>query len=159
MSRTVATRVIQAPVATVFNTVADVRQLAQALPVITNVEFLTSTTSGVGTRYRQTRGTDSRAATYEMEVTEFVPNDHVRIVTQPGGTVWDSVFSVTPAGADRTALTLAMEGHTTRLLSRLLNFMIGGMLRRAIEADMDKIAAYCERIAGEAATPADGRSG
>jgi hypothetical protein len=60
MSRTVATRVIQAPLSTVFNTVSDVRQLAQALPVITNVEFLTSTTSGVGTRYRQTRGTDSR---------------------------------------------------------------------------------------------------
>ena len=149
MGRTVATRVIRAPLAVVFNTVSDVRRLAQALPVIRNVEFLTTTTSGVGTRYRQTRGTGSRAATYEMEVTEFVPNDHVRIVTQPAGTVWDSVFSVSPVSPDRTTLTLVMEGRTQRFLSIVLNFLIAGMLKRAVESDMNKITAYCEHLARE----------
>jgi hypothetical protein len=127
--------------------VSDVRQLSRALPVIVNVEFLTSSTSGVGTRYRQTRGTGRRASTYEMEVTEFVPDEHVRIVTQPAGTVWDTVFSVRPAPNDSTSLTLAMEGRTRRPLSMVLNFIIKGMLQRAVEADMDKIATYCEGAA------------
>lgn len=30
----------------------------------------------------------------ELEVTEFVENDHVRYVTDSHGTVWDTVMSV-----------------------------------------------------------------
>lgn len=131
MARTVATRTIAAPIGVVFNTVADPQQLRKAVPRMGNIELLSER------RYRQ--------GSYVMEITEYVPNDHVRVVTQPAGTVWDSVFAVRPVGQD-TVLTLTMEGRTNRLRSKILNFMIRGMLKRAVESDMDSIKAFCEAL-------------
>ena len=129
MARTVATRTIAAPIDLVFSTVADPRQLRKAVPRMGEIELLSDR------RYRQ--------GSYIMDVVEFVPNDHVRVVTQPAGTIWDSVFAVRPGGQG-TVLTLTMEGRTKRLRSMILNFMIRGMLKRTIEHDMDSIKAFCE---------------
>ena len=64
-------------------TIAAPIELRKAVPRMGDVEFLSDR------RYRQ--------GSYVMEIIEYVPNDHVRVVTQPAGTVWDSVFAVRPA--------------------------------------------------------------
>lgn len=54
MARIVVTRVINAPIDVVFNTVAHFQQFSAALPHIVNFEFLSDSETGIGTRLRET---------------------------------------------------------------------------------------------------------
>jgi len=148
MGRTTVSRTIQAPIETVFDAVAHIENFSKAVPHITKVEFLSDTRSGVGTRFRETRLMGSREASTELEVTEYVPNDHVRLVTDQAGTVWDTVFTVRPADAGAVELTMVMDANAHRLMAKIMNPLIKGMIRRHIEKDMDAVKAYCEQNAG-----------
>lgn len=144
MTRTVVTRTINAPIERVFSVVADIRNFSQAIPHIEKVEFLSESQLGVGTRFRETRLMKGREATVELEVTEYVTNDHVRLVSDAHGTVWDTLFTVEEADG-KTTLTMVMDAKAKRLLAKLMNPMIKGMIQKAVEADLDSVKAYCER--------------
>jgi len=143
MTRIAVIRTISAPIDKVFATVADIRQLSKALPHIVQFEFLSEIQSGIGTRFRETRLMNDKEATTELEVTEYVENDHVRMIADSHGTVWDSTFTVTSADG-KTTLTLVMDAKAYKLLSRLLNPLIKGMVTKAVEKDMDLVKAFCE---------------
>ncbi len=146
MARWVVTRTIAAPVDRVFSTVADIAQFSRAIPQIVRVEYLSDVRSGVGTRFRETRLMKSKEITTELEVTEWVGDDHVRLLADSHGTVWDSVFMVRQEqGA--TVLTLTMDALAGGLIPRLMTFFIRGMVQRALEGDMDSVKAFCEREA------------
>lgn len=149
MPRTTVTRTIQAPVHVVFNTISDIRQFRQAIPHIVKIEFLTSQQSGVGTRFNETRTMRGREITTPQEVTELVENDHVRMVSDTHGTVWDTVFTVRPVDS-HTELTLVMEARPYKLMPRIMNQLIKGMVRKAIEQDLDLLKAFCEKQAAAA---------
>lgn len=136
-------RRIDAPLETVFQTVADIRNFSKAAPDITNVEFLTEQQSGVGTRFRETRMMNGREAQTELEVTEFVENDRIRLVSDAGGTVWDTVFAVKPVG-NSTELTMAMEIRPYRWLAKLFMPLIRGTVVKGVERDLDCVKDYCE---------------
>jgi len=144
MPRTVVTRTINAPIDSVFKTVADIKQFSQANPKIVNVEFLSDLKSGVGTRFRETRLMNGHKATTELEVTEFVENERVRLVADSGGTIWDTVFTVKPEHG-QTVLTMTMDANAYKLLSKVMNRLIGGMIKKAVEQDMDAVKKYCEK--------------
>ncbi len=143
MSTTIVKRSIAAPVDVVFRAVADVNQFSQALQHIVKVEFLSETKTGLGTRFRETRLLHGKENTTELHVTEFVENDHVRLVADSQGTVWDTVFTVRPAD-EKTLLTMRMDAHSKSLATRALVFLISGLVRRAIEKDLDAVKAFCE---------------
>jgi len=146
VARWVVTRTIAAPVDRVFSTVADIAQFSRAIPQIVRVEYLSDVRSGVGTRFRETRLMKSKEITTELEVTEWVGDDHVRLLADSHGTVWDSVFMVRQEqGA--TVLTLTMDALAGGLIPRLMTFFIRGMVQRALEGDMDSVKAFCEREA------------
>ena len=84
-----------------------------------------------------------REVTEELEVTEYVPHEHVRIVADTNGTVWDTVFRVEPRG-DQTELTITMDAKAYKLLPKLVNPLIKGMIQKAIGSDADAIKRYCE---------------
>ena len=84
-----------------------------------------------------------KEATVELEVTEFVENEHIRIVSDTNGTVWDTVFTVAPVG-DQTRLDMVMDAKAYKLLPKLMNPIIKGMIQKAIEQDMDSVKIYCE---------------
>ncbi len=136
-------RTIDAPVDLVFRTVSDITSFSQAVPHIEKVEFLTEQKTGVGTRFRETRLMNGRQAATELEVTEHVENERVRMVADSHGTVWDSVFTVKPDGGG-TELTLTMEGTAYKLVSKVMNVMIKNMIGKALEQDMDSVKIYCE---------------
>ena len=137
------TRTIAAPLERVFQTVSDVRNFRSAVPHITNIEFLSEQQVGAGTRFRETRVTKGREQTVELEIAEYVENDRVRMISDAGGTVWDTLFTVS---GDSTSVTLAMQmdikPHT--LFARILTPLIRGMVAKAVEADMDSVKAHCE---------------
>ncbi len=144
MTWIVVERKTEAPIDRVFQTVAHIKQFQQAVPHIVKVELLSDTESGVGTRFRETRLVNGKEATTELETTEYVANDRVRMAADSHGTVWDTVFAVTAAGGV-TTLTLSMDARPHKLLPRLMNPLIKGMVTKAVERDMDLVKEYCEQ--------------
>jgi len=136
-------REIAAPPSRVFSAVADPQVFADAIPAVSGIEFLGDQTSGAGTRFRETRSMKGKDVSTELEITEYEPDARVRIVSDVNGTVWDSVFSVVPT-SDGATLTLVMEARPYQVLPRLLTPLIMGMVRKALEADMNSIKAHCE---------------
>lgn len=134
---------IGAPVEEVFDTVAHIENFSKAVPYITNIEILSDQTRGVGTRFRETRVLRGRQASTELEVTEYIENEKIRLVADEGGSVWDSTFTVSAAEAG-SELTLVMEARAHTLLARILNPITKGIIRKSIEGDMDAVQAYCE---------------
>ena len=146
MPRGVVTRTIAAPIETVFGTVADISRFSRAIPQIVKVEFLWVVHSGVGTRFGETRLRRGMVVSPELVVTVGNEHDRVRLVADPHGTIWDSVFLVR-RGQGGTVLTLTMDSRATGVIPRVLTFFIRGMVQKALEGDMDSVKAYCEREA------------
>lgn len=146
MANVTVTRSIDAPVDVVFRTVAHVEQFSQAVPGILRVEFLSEVKSGVGARFRETRVMMGREASTELEVTEYVENERVRIVSEAGGALWDTVFTVAPDG-EGTELKMVMEARPRSMGARMTLPLIIGTVRKAIEQDMDAVKSFCERPA------------
>ena len=144
MSQTVITRIINAPADRVFETVAHIDQFSKAVPDIVRVELLSEQKRGAGTRFKETRLMKGREATAELEVTEYHPHDRVRFVSDEGGVVWDTVFTMSPSDEDGTQLTMVMDATPHKLLPKLLNPLMMGMVKKAIERDMDAVKTYCE---------------
>ena len=127
----------------VFRAVADVEQFSQAVPGILRVEFLSEVKSGVGARFRETRMMMGREASTELEVTEYVENERVRIVSEAGGALWDTVFTVAPDGK-RTELKMVMDARPQTPSARMTVPLIIGTVRKAVEEDMDAVKSFCE---------------
>ncbi|MEM9907437.1 MAG: SRPBCC family protein [Cyanobacteria bacterium P01_D01_bin.44] len=144
MTRTTITHLIDAPVEQVFTTVADISQYSQAVPHITKIEYLSDQKTGVGTRFRETRLMKGKEAVTELEVTEYIENDRVRLVSDSHGTVWDTVFTVRP-DSGQTTLTMVMDAKAYQLLPKLINPFIKGMIKKAIMQDMNAVKTYCEQ--------------
>ena len=137
-------RSIQASPDRVFRTVADPEEFQKAIPGGSTVEFLTPVRNAVGAKFRATRVTNGKSAAFDQEVTEYVPGQKVRLVNVTHGTEWDSVFEVKRAGPG-TELALTMDARPGHLLGRIMNRLIGGMVQKALDQDMDAVKAYCEK--------------
>ena len=141
--RWTSSRIIHATPARVFRTVADPEEFQRAIPGGSQVEYLTPSRTGVGVKFRATRLMKGKPTTFEQEVTEFVPNEKIRLVNITHGTVWDSTFSVR-AESGGTVLTLTMDARAEQLLARVMTRLIAGILQKALDTDMDAVKAYCE---------------
>ena len=143
MPRMIVNRTIAAPIDLVFRTVAEIEHFSKAIPDIVKIEMLSDVNKGVGTRFRETRLMRGKEVSTELEVTEYVENERVRIVTDTHGTVWDTVFVVKEADG-ATELTMTMDAKAYKLLPRLMNPLICGMIKKAVAKDMDAVKSYCE---------------
>jgi uncharacterized protein YndB with AHSA1/START domain len=142
------TRTIAAPPEHVFRTISDIREYRKVQPTIVDVEFLTPTHSGVGTRFRETRMMGKRRVSTVLEVAEYSPPTRVRMLSEAGGVLWDTIFTVAPhANPGTTELTMVMEATPRNLLARLMMPMLKGMVTKAVAADLDVVKLGCERRA------------
>ncbi len=140
----IVSRTIKAPIDRVFQTVADIQHFSKAVPRVVKYEILSPVESGVGTRFRETSRMKGKEQTTELEVTEYVPNEHVRMVADSHGVIWDSVFTVKPE-RDHTALTLAMDARAYKFLPRLMYPLMYKMIAKAVASDMDSVKEFCEK--------------
>lgn len=140
-------RFIKAPVETVFGVFSDVTVLAKAVPHMKKVEFLTEQKSGLGTRFRETRLMGSREMQTELEITEFVRDDRIRMIADSHGTVWDTIFQVA-ADEDGTKLTTTMCARAHKILPRLMNPFMKRLFKKGVEKDMDLVKEFCESDQG-----------
>lgn len=86
---------------------------------------------------------NGRVASTVLEVTEYEENEKVRIVSDTGGAVWDTLFTTRPSDTG-TELGMVMEARPHTLLARISTPMVKGMVARAIEADLEAVKEYCE---------------
>ena len=148
MGVTKVRRTINAPVEKVFETISRIDQFSQAIPQITNVELLTEQTHGLGTKFKETRVMNGREATVQLECTEYNENESVRMVSDEGGTVWDTVFRTVSVDG-QTELSLEMESRPYKLMAKLMVPMISKVVSKAVERDMDSVKAFCEAKVNE----------
>lgn len=144
MSRIKITKTINAPVGFVFRTISDIQKFSEAVPDIINIEMLSNNTSGVGTRFRETRLMNGKEVSTELEVTEYEENKLIRLFADSHGTVWDSLFRVKERGG-KTELVLVMEANAYKLMPKLINLLMKKIMKRAIEKDMDAVKQFCEK--------------
>lgn len=144
MTRTTITRNIAAPVELVFRTIADISNYSEVIPQIVGFEMVSGDKPAVGTRFRETRLMKGKEMTTELEITEYLENDRIRMVADSHGTVWDTLFTV-KQGQGQTELNITMEARAHKLLPKLINPFIKGMIRNLIAKDMDAVKAHCER--------------
>ncbi|MDX1641664.1 MAG: hypothetical protein R3220_08190, partial [Balneolaceae bacterium] len=78
-----------------------------------------------------------------LEVTEYVENEKVRLVSDTQGTVWDSVFRVEDLEGG-TELTLEMKAKPYKFFARIMNLFLKGFMKKALAKDMDAVKQYCE---------------
>jgi len=146
MSMSVVTRTIAAPVEIVFKTVSEVSEFSKAVPHLVEIEFVSDSRTGVGTVFRETREINGKRSTVELEITEFVPNERIRLVADSHGTIWDSVYTL--SGADGgTALQLTLNARAYTMAARIMNPLVRGIVQKALEKDMDAVKDYCEKLA------------
>lgn len=138
---------ISAPVETVFDAIAHVENFSRAVPAVHSVEFLSTTQRGVGTRFEETRETNGRVGKTVLEVTEYVENERVRIVSDAGGALWDTLFT-TMGTADGTELMMVMDARPHTILARITTPMVKGLVAKGIDADLSAVKSYCEGPVG-----------
>ena len=143
---------IDAPAELVFATISDIRTYAKAVPHIEDIAFLSETQTGLGTRFRETRRTGGKVMSTELEVTEFVENDRLRLVADSHGTVWDTLFVVAPRNG-ASELSVTMEARAYAVLARLAMPAMKSASGEAVERDMEAVKAYCERLDREGRAP------
>ena len=137
-------RVISASAQSVFLAIADIENLPQARPHILSIEFLSDQKSGVGTRYRETRRKGKGTEQTELEVTELVENEKVRLVSNAGGTIWDTTFAIAPL-ENQVRLDVTMEIQPYNFLAKLFIPWFRGAVVKGVAFDLDCIKSHCER--------------
>ena len=65
------------------------------------------------------------------------------MISDAGGTIWDTVFSVSQAGGD-VELKMQMDVRPYKLLAKMTNALIRSMVMKGVESDMDAIKSFCE---------------
>jgi carbon monoxide dehydrogenase subunit G len=143
VSSVTRTVTIGAPVDEVFDTIAHIDSFSEAVPGIKDVEFLSDVRSGVGTMFKETREMNGRTGSTVLEVTEYEANQRIRIVSDTGGTLWDTLFTTrsVPGG---TELAMFMEAKPHTVVARITTPMVKGVVARGIESDLRAVKAYCE---------------
>ncbi len=139
-----ASRTINAPRQEVFEVTAHIERYSQVVPAIIDVEFLSDQKTGAGTRFRETRQMGKRSASTVLEVTEYKRPEMVRIVSDEGGTIWDTVYTYESV-AGGTDLTMTMDVRPYKLLAKLMTPFITRVVGKAVEGDMDAVKSYCEQ--------------
>lgn len=146
MTRIQVSRDIAAPAEAVFRAVADVGNLPKTSDDVIAVRFLSDRTSGVGTRFVETRRMGKKEMETELEITEYTENQHARMVTDSHGTIWDTTFDVMPTPKG-TSLDIVMDARPHTLLTKILTPIFKGMFRKGMVKHIDALAEYCEKEA------------
>lgn len=150
MSTVAVTRLVEAPVSTVWAVFTDLTRRRQWLSAVTGVDVLTPEPFGAGTVWRETRRmADGGEITEEFRVRECTAPERF-VVTSPGiGADYRMTYTFMPVVAGRhrgaTMVTVVQDGGATEPVGRLLGLIFGGLAagtaEGALRRDLDDLAA------------------
>ncbi|MFE7439535.1 SRPBCC family protein [Streptomyces chartreusis] len=154
MARTsvVVERRIAAGQGSVWESLTDLRGMVHVLSGVSGVEVLTEGAFGVGTRWRETRRMFGKEATEEMWVTLCEPPERYVVEAESHGTHYVSEWALRAEGASATTVRMTFTGVTSGGVAGVLAKLFGSLgsraVAKAIEKDLDDIAAAVEGRAG-----------
>ena len=150
MSTVAVTRLVEAPIAAVWQVFTDLPSRCDRLSTVIAVELLTQGPFGAGTVWRETRTmADGAEITEEFRVDECVVNERF-VVASPGiGAEYRMTYTFVPVVAGRhrggTMVTVVQDGTPTAPAGRFLALVFGGLAARTVEGalrrDLDDLAA------------------
>jgi uncharacterized protein YndB with AHSA1/START domain len=150
MSTVAVTRLIEAPVAVVWQVFTDLARRREWLTAVTEVEVRTPGAFGAGTVWRETRQmSDGGLITEEFRVDECVLPERF-VVTSPGiGADYRMTYTFVPVITGRhrgsTMVTVVQDGNPTAPAGRILALLFGGLAAEtaegALRRDLDDLAA------------------
>ena len=150
MSTVAVTRLIEAPVAAVWQVFTDLSRRREWLSAVAAVEVLTPGPFGAGATWRETRRmADGGEITEEFRVRECAVPERF-VVASPGiGADYRMTYTFVPVIEGRhrggTMVTVVQDGAPTAPAGRFLAFVFGGLAARTVEGalrrDLDDLAA------------------
>jgi hypothetical protein len=150
MSTVAVTRLIEAPVAAVWQVFTDLGRRREWLTAVARIELLTPGRFDTGTVWRETRAmADGGEITEEFRVGECIVPDRF-VVTSPGiGADYRMTYTFVPVIEGRrrggTMVTVIQDGHPTAPAGRFLALIFGGLAAEtaegALRRDLDDLAA------------------
>ncbi|MGX6603650.1 SRPBCC family protein [Micromonosporaceae bacterium Da 78-11] len=150
MSTVAVTRLIEVPVAAVWQVFTDLAGRSRWLSTVTRVEVRTPPPFGAGTTWQETRTmADGGAITEEFVVRECAIPERF-VVSSPGmGADYRMTYTFVPVTEGRhrggTMVTVVQDGHPTAPAGRLLALIFGGLAAEiaegALRRDLDDLAA------------------
>lgn len=148
---------IKASVNDVFNVISDAHEFYAGMPDA-NVYFLTSQEEGVGTRVFVSRffgrgggssGGDGRRRyffskrhSFQLEITSWERNRHIRFIKANGFDQWDYLLMVGPD--HRGGTMLVIEARAYNCLAKLMAFVHKRVIHRELDRDILRIKDYLE---------------
>ena len=139
---------VNAPASVVWEIITDLEGSVDTISGIEKVEILAGDSFGVGTSWRETRTMFGKKATEEMTVTEVVEGESYVVIARPDSANYRTVMSILPTG--ETACVVSMEfganpkGTMTRFMGATMGKMFEGATKKALQKDLDDIAAVAE---------------
>lgn len=145
----IVAREIDAPAQRVWDVITDLDGAPEVLSGVERVERLDGADGfDVGTRWRETRTMFGRQTSEDMAITAIEPPRRYTVVADSSGTTYTSTFEVAPLEDHRCRLTMGFGARSAGLAGRLLAATVGrlflGATRKALERDLDDIAAAAE---------------
>lgn len=138
-------RKVDAPPDRVFKLVSNIPEMSKAFPdKEVKIEVLTENVTGLGARFREFRRLGKKEDVIELEITEYVPSEHVVSETLAGGSIWQTGFAVVPEG-EGTLLTLTMAARPQTIFARIMNLLIKSSLKKGAAEEIDSLKTFCER--------------
>ncbi len=144
----VVSREVGASPERVWEVVTDLRGAADRISAISRVEIVDGGDEfGVGTTWRETRQMFGRETTEVMQVTAVDPGRSYTVASDSRGAHYRSVITVEPRDG-HTNLSMTFGGEPQGAISKVMAATVGrlfaGATRRAIQQDLDDIAAAAE---------------
>ena len=141
-------RAIAAPPERVWAVITDLGGAADVMSGIDSVERLDDAAGfGVGTRWRETRTLFGRQATEILEVTAVDAGRSYTVEADGRGAHYRSKLSVRPHGeGSRLSMTFGAtpRGFFSRLMAATIGRLFSRATRKAMQQDLDDIAAAAE---------------
>lgn len=141
-------RVVKADPDRVWTVFTDLPRATERLSGVVEIEMLTETEFGEGTRWRETRQMFGRSATEEMWVSAVAPQEFYTVEADSAGTHYTSTYRFAPH-PDGTEVTFEfqadVQGTMARILAMATRWIANGMVEKQLRADLDDLADACEQ--------------
>lgn len=150
MAQITLTKHVAAPPEIVFDVASDLPHAAEYVGGIEKIELITSEPIGVGTKWRETRKMMGHESTETLEITAFDRPHSYTVGCETCGSYFKTTFRFAPvAGGTSVTLDVRTESRSlmATLMSPLAGLMLGSMMRRCMDDDLEDIKRVAEERA------------
>jgi hypothetical protein len=130
-----------------FQAVADFEVMPQISSDILGYDFVDDPPMHWNMRFSERRKMKGSVLVTHLQVTEFTPPVHARMVADTHGTIWDTTFDVTPGEKkqEEVVLTIQMQARAHEIFPKLLNPIMQVLFRYGLNSHMDHVKVWCEK--------------